>query len=302
MIRWMRAHNEDPGDAPLVSFYGFDIHSHTMAMDNVLAYLEQVDPDRAAETIRLYYCFSPDRTRIYAGSSAESKAACQANLEAVYDQLSQGRSEYEARSSPEAFAQALQSARVVLQVADDVGLGDQGYLVRDRYMAENVTWLLDQAGPDAKIVLWAHNFHVSTDDSIIKTMGAHLRETYGDQMVVFGFSFYAGSFHSRLLADTAQMGAEPGDLAEFAIDLPPQDSYESYFRSTDLPRFFLDLRRLPSDPVVRDWLSTPHPFRDIGAAYRPSTPEDFIDPALLPDLYDIMIYFQDTSPSFLLDP
>jgi hypothetical protein len=34
-------------------------------------------------------------------------------------------------------------------------------------MAENVTWLLDQAGPDARIALWAHNGHVgmSADES-----------------------------------------------------------------------------------------------------------------------------------------
>ncbi len=301
MVLWMRAHNENPGDAPLVSFYGFDTQFHEMAMDNVFAYLEQADPDRVVETIRLYYCFSPDRTRLYAGSSAESKANCRANLQAVYDQLSRRQTEYEARSSPEAFARALQSARVVLQVEDQVSLGDHDYIVRDQYMAENVTWLLNQAGPSGKIILSAHNFHVSTDDLIIKTMGAHLREAYGEEMVVIGFSFYEGSFHSKLLADTAQMGDEPGELMEFAVLPPPIDSYEGYFRSTDLPYFFLDLRHPPSDPAVKEWLSAPHLFRDIGAAYRPSTPEEFIGSALLSQQYDVIAYFQDTSPSLLLD-
>ena len=302
MVLWMRAHNENPDDAPLVSFYGFDTQFYKMAMDNVLAYLEQVDSDRVAETTRLYYCFSPDRTRLYAGSSGESKANCRANLQAVYNQLDQRQPEYEARSSPEAFARALHSARVVLQVEHQVSLGDHDYLVQDQYMAENVTWLLDQAGRSGKIVLSAHNFHVSTDVSIIKTMGVHLRERYGDDMVIFGFSFYEGRFNSKLLADTAQMGDEPGDLMEFTVALPPDDSYESYFRSTELPRFFLDLRRPPSDPAVKEWLSTPHLFRGIGAAYRPSTPEEFIGPALLPDQYDVIVYFQDTSPSLVLDP
>jgi erythromycin esterase len=155
MVLWMRAHNVNRGDAPLVSFYGFDTQFYEMAMEDVLAYLEQVDPDRVAEAIRLYYCFSPDRTRLYVGSSTESKAACRANLQAVYDQLNEAESEYEARSSPEAFARALQSARVVLQVEHQVSLGEHDYLVRDQYMAENVTWLLDQAGPHGKIVLSA---------------------------------------------------------------------------------------------------------------------------------------------------
>ena len=301
MIHWMRAHNENSSESHLVSFFGFDTQFHTMAMDTVLAYLELVDTDRVAETIRLYYCFSPDRARLYAGSSVESKATCQANLQAVYDQLSQQQSEYEALSSPEAFAHALQSARVVLQVEHQARLGDHDFLVRDLYMAENVTWLLEQAGPNGKIVLSAHNFHVGTiDDHGLKTMGTYLRERYGDEMIVVGFSFYEGSFHSRLLAETAQMGDEPGDLTEFAVTLPPEDSYESYFHSMELPRFILDLRHLPSDPAARDWLSTPHFLRSIGAAYQPSHPEEFFDHTILPDLFDVIIYFQDTSPSSLL--
>jgi erythromycin esterase len=301
MILWMRAHNENPGEGPFVSFFGFDIQFYRTAMDNVLAYLEQVDSDRVAETIRLYYCFSPDRKSIYAGSSAESKAACQANLQTVYDQLSQQQSDYKARSSPEAFAQALQSARVVVQVAHQISLGDHDYLVRDQYMAENVTWLLDQAGPGSKIVLSAHNGHVATNPSGYKPMGAYLKAVYGEDLVVFGFSFYKGSFHARLLSETAQMGDEPGALTEFAVTMPPEDSYESYFRSTELPRFFLDLRELRVDPPVGDWLSTPHPFRSIGAAYQPSHPEEFFSPTILPDLFDVIIYLEDTSPSVLLD-
>ncbi len=52
---------------------------------------------------------------------------------------------------------AIQNARVVLQClqmkANEVS--------RDRSMADNVKWILDRS-PDAKIVLWAHNGHVST--------------------------------------------------------------------------------------------------------------------------------------------
>ena len=64
-------------------------------------------------------------------------------------------------------------------------------------MAENVTWLLDQAGPDAKIVLWVHNGHVGMSDAeISQSMGDYLRKQFGNQMVVFGFLFYQGSFNA----------------------------------------------------------------------------------------------------------
>lgn len=294
MIRWMRAHNENPGDTPLVSFFGFDMQFYKMAMDNVVAYLEQVDPDRAAQTTELYHCFRQysDRELIYAHLSEEIRTACRANLQTVYDQLSQQQSDYEARSSPEEFAWALQNARIVLQAEDDYVAEEKGLPLRDRYMAENVAWLLDQAGPDAKIVLWAHNLHVGTYDYGLKPMGAYLRENYGDEMVVFGFSFCQGSFNSSKW---------PVGVTDFSVVLPPENSYEYTFHSAALPRFFLDLRGLPSDSPATNWLMTSHPLRAIGAGYDPSHAEDYFVPVILPDMFDVIIYFQDTSPSILLN-
>jgi erythromycin esterase len=296
MIRWMRAHNENPGDAPLVSFAGFDMQFYTMAMDNVTAFLEKVDPDRATPTTELYHCFRQysNRELIYSHLSAETKTKCRANLQAVFDQLSQQQSAYEARSSSKEFVWALQNARLVLQAEHPFGSGDERNMLgdRDRYMAENVAWLLDQAGPNAKIVLWAHNFHVGThvaDSGLTwEPMGAYLRERYRDQMVVFGFSFYQGSFTTV------------DSLTAFSVELPPENSYEYYFHSAELPRFFLDLRGLPSDSQATNWLLTSHPFRHIGARYTPSTPEDFFLSGILPQMFDIIIYFQDTSPSLRL--
>lgn len=294
MILWMRAHNENPGDAPQVSFFGFDMQFYKMAMDNVVAYLEQVDPDRMGQTTDLYRCFRQytDRELIYAHLSVETRTACRANLQSVYDRLNQQKSSYEVRSSPEEFARALQNARIVLQAEGDAVLGAEGYqLARDRYMAENIAWLLDQAGPNAKIVLWAHNGHVNKYDADPRPMGAYLRERYGDQMVVFGFSFYQGSFNAW---------EWHGSLTELPATLPPEDSYEYTFHNAGLPLFFLDLRRLPSDSPAANWLLTSHPFREIGAVYDPTHPEDYFMPSILPDMFDVLIYFQDTSPSLLL--
>src|ERR1035441_2510606 len=85
---------------------------------------------------------------------------------------------------------AIQNARVVLECMQMRA----GEVTRDASMAANVKWILDQS-PDAKIVLWARNGHVNTaSDGAYSPMGADLRRTYGDQMVVFGFAFNQGSF------------------------------------------------------------------------------------------------------------
>jgi len=66
---------------------------------------------------------------------------------------------------------------------------------RDRSMADNVKWILDQS-PGEKIVLWAHNGHVASGGFGYESMGNSLRKTYGQQMVVFGFAFNQGGFQA----------------------------------------------------------------------------------------------------------
>jgi erythromycin esterase-like protein len=41
-------------------------------------------------------------------------------------------------------------------------------------MAENIEWLRGQAGAGSKMMLWAHNYHVS---SVPGAMGSYLRAT-----------------------------------------------------------------------------------------------------------------------------
>ena len=59
---------------------------------------------------------------------------------------------------------AIQNARVVQQCrhwAANMMNPAASMALRDASMAANVKWILDQS-PDAKIVLWARNFHVMT--------------------------------------------------------------------------------------------------------------------------------------------
>lgn len=278
MIRWMRAYNEDPSITRKISFYGFDlVNAGPMAKGNVAQYMQKVDPQAAKQVADDYSC--------YPGNSV----ACQTKLQAMYDWLGQHQADYTARSSAKEFSLALHSARVAIQDQDySSKTSPSSGLTRDRYMAENVTWLLDQAGPDAKIVLWAHNGHVgmSADESF-QTMGNHLRQQYGNQMVVFGFLFYQGSFIA---------GGKT-----FHVDAPLTNSYESFFYEAGLPRFFLDLRSVKAGAAASDWLLVPHPFRQIGSGYHPNVMRSGFETAALARVFDVVIYFQDTSPSLLLE-
>jgi erythromycin esterase len=103
---------------------------------------------------------------------------------------------------------------------------------RDAAMAENVKWLLDQLPEGSRIVLWAHNGHVATDEYYGGgwSMGRYLRDTYGSDMRVMGFDFARGSFNA-----VGQSGTTYTSLGPHTTGEPPDWSYEDYFLAAAWP-------------------------------------------------------------------
>ena len=292
MIIWMRSHNQNPGKAPRVDFRGFDMQSSSMAIDNVIAFFHSVNPEAEKEVETLYAPFRPHANdeESYSGLPLQTKSQCRTNLQHVYELLQQNRAIYEVASSSEKFAHALQSARIVLQVEE---LFADGPKRRDVHMAENVAWLLEQAGSESKIVLWAHNEHISKDE---ENMGAYLHKSNGDAMVTFGFSFHRGSLNA---IDGQRESKSRDMLMSHKVPPPPKGSYEHLLDAVGLPLMFLDLCNVPADSAVAAWLAGPRLFRNIGAMYDASTRTSFYSTRLL-DEYDIIIYLKDTMSSTLL--
>jgi erythromycin esterase len=298
MIEWMREHNANPGAAPTVSFFGFDMQFPGMAVYNVEAYVEGVDPTFTDFVEGRYDCFRPylngpsgQRSLQYRDASTSIQQQCSQQVQEVYDSLAARRSLYETLSTAEEYALALQSARIVAQ--NEEMDRTQGSFVRDRAMAENAVWLLEQGGPDAKIVHWAHNGHVSDRSG---WMGSHLREEYGDDLVIVGFDFYRGSFS----AVTQSASGSFTGLTTHSVGPPPDGSYEYYFHAAAIPRLILDLRDVDFSLAATSWLAGPRRMRSIGCCFRPSNELAHFYDAYLPEEFDLSIYFDDTSASVLL--
>jgi erythromycin esterase len=293
MILWMRQHNVDPGSAPAVSFFGFDMQFPGMAIHNVLQFLEPLDAVIWQAADGHYDCMEPyandptgARQASYGQAEAAYQNACRDAVQAVYDSLAAHQTAYEGMSSPAAFAKALRSARIVVQYEDMEAERTVGG--RDLYMAENSIWLLEQGGPDAKIVLWAHNGHVSNRPG---WMGSHLQEEYGDDLVVVGFDFYHGSFR----AVTYLGGGSYGSLTTHSVVLPPLRSYEYYYHSAGVPRFILDLQGINFSTSATSWLPGPRQMRSIGAVFQPGAEHLYFYDARQPEEYDLIIYFEGTT-------
>lgn len=300
MIEWMRRHNKSPGDQPSVSFHGFDMQNPELAMQQVLNYLESVNPDAAAEAKRRYICF--DLYLNYPTLRSSEQDECRVNIQAVMEALSEHQAEYAERSSPEAYAIAEHSARLVQQAERLHRSQDatESLSTRDRFMAENVQWLIDHAGPDVKIILWAHNGHVSTE---MPFMGWHLRNVYQygrDDMVVIGFAFNEGALNAVGMTPDLNRAIRPPSTHSVPPALP--ETFEWYAHSTGLPVFILNLNDLDSDDPATTWLTRPLLMRSVGAGYNQSVPEKFFYQLVLPDVFDAIIYIDQTRPTRLLPP
>jgi erythromycin esterase-like protein len=179
-------------------------------------------------------------------STQAATARTVAHLSAELPRFSRATSEAEARW-------ALQNARIVAQAAslDFSGERLSSSFARDSCMAANVGWILEQA-PGEKIVLWAHNSHVSRAPG---WMGEHLHRRYGRNYVPIGFTTARGTY--RAVDGTVREGNP--------LTAPPAMSLENALMRAGRPRFFLDLRRANGKKEVADWLAQYRPMRGIGA-------------------------------------
>jgi len=163
--------------------------------------------------------------------------------------------------------------------------------VRDRYMAENVKWILDHEPPGTKIMLWAHNGHIWTADTVRgDPMGKVLRRLYGEEMVTCGFAFNQGSFRAYPQTRVGVRGR-----STFLVGPAPSDTWESALTATRLPLFAVDLRSA-ANGVAGEWLQKPHRMRIIGAVYNEFAPNWYLTPVLR-NSFDVIFFVNQTSSS-----
>ena len=289
LLTWMRNYNARADPAQSLSFVGIDMQSPDRAITYLLDYLRNVAPNDVPPIESALDCVR-GKGAGYRSQPEDAKARCHQTLQTTYDSIATHRVRYAQGSSSAAFVQALHAARVALEATELYATTNDDTLIstRDRLMAENVQWIADEAAPQAKIVVWAHNWHVRTGACVgmdgvrcTKSMGMYLRQGYGSRLVAVGFDFYGGTF--RTLSEV------------YTVLPPPPDSYVYAYNTTNLPRFVLDTRHLPPGTPIARWLADAHPMRDIGLEYNANDPSYYFEQVRLPEAFDVIIYLQQTT-------
>ena len=314
--QWLRWHNQRcaTDGARQTGFYGLDLYSLHRSMHEVIAYLDTVDPTAAARARGRYACFdhsAGDDGQAYgyaaafgAGPSCERQAVEQL-VELQRNALSYLSQDGELAEDELFYAQ--QNA-VTVRNAEEYYRGmfrgrATSWNMRDTHMAETlnalVTHLDRHSGAEpARIVVWAHNSHVgdaratevSADGQL--TIGQLVRERYGEECRLIGFSTYRG---------TVTAASEWGGISERKAVRPALNgSIEELLHETGKDAFLVVMH--DGSPAEKA-LDVVRLARAIGVIYLPQTERQshyfHVRPS---DQYDAMIHIDTTRALEPLEP
>ena len=295
LIEWMRTYNlENPGR--MVEFIGFDMQDPRVPIDSVSAFLGRVEPKLRPWVDSLYVPYREAwREAFYPQGPTAVRQSWYANAQEAYERVHGHRDRWLATAADRADSVAVewvvQNANVARQAA--LGALTMDFATRDSAMAENIRWALDRRPQGTRIVVWAHDGHISraahewANYWAGGSMGGELSRLFGDEYRAFGLLTYAGSYSGAIgsnIIDTQLFTAPVGSLEE---------GLHRVGQRLGSPLLIVDIRSAVRDPAG-SWLLEPRLIRMIGYAA-----EDFAfaSPISVGGQFDGVVFVDTTSPS-----
>jgi erythromycin esterase-like protein len=298
-IDWLHAFNRDRSTDERAEFRGLDVYSLRNSIAAVLNYLDEVDPEQARGARQRYACLTPwqDDPAAYGSAALRGGDLCEDEAVAQLTSMLELRLG-EIERDGEAYFDAVQNARIVRAAEQYYRIMYRGsresWNLRDRHMFDTLQRVLENRGPGAKAVVWAHNSHIG--DASATSMGWQgefnigelCRSAFRDDAISIGF----GTDRGTVLA-----AHEWDGHAEIMQVRPARaDSYEHLFRKTGISRSLTDWRSSRQDRrELRDLLREPRLERAIGVIYRPDTElTSHYFRAVLAEQFDAFVWFEET--------
>lgn len=296
MIEWMKKYNDDPSHKEKIKFYGFDMQDINYTLPRLSCYLGKLDKglqNEVEETLNTIY-----RNDIKALTD-EQLDTILLNINKLKEKMEATKEKYLNNNLSNEYELAIWNLNRVSQCVEyriKVSKNDNQMVqsptasnLRDKYMANNVKWIQEyesRLGND-KVMLWAHNLHVSYMDGNFKYMGKNLKEMYEDEYYSLGFEFSRGSFNAHDIFT--------GTSIKFDIDNNTPEYLAYKFDKTEIPISFLDFNSASKSKEISEMLSKNQTFNNIGALYDETIPRSL---QYVPrNLFDGLIYIKETTAS-----
>lgn len=190
LIEWMHTYNQNAAEKDKVRFYGYDMQRTMPSITRINEFYQIVDTVKAEEyAVRLEELYGTEEYSFETADVSDMKLL----VEDIIGDMEANAGTYVEVSGEETYAYALQAAKCLLQHTELQNAGGNYSEIRDKHMAENVTWILNREEGlyGTKLMLSGHNGHVARSvNSSYTNMGYYLAEEMKEEYFVIGTDFY----------------------------------------------------------------------------------------------------------------
>ncbi len=300
MIEWMKVYNTKVPDAQKVQFIGIDTQMVGIdkAYDNVAQFIEKTKlekfPKVKVDSLFHYLKTTSDKTDL-----SEQRR----ELYKLLSHLILHKIRFIHHSSKQEYRNIISDLRKIIQGVES---GDRGlkkilnYNIRDEYMAQTV--LEEIENPKAKMMLWAHNSHITKNEEKFtngyrESMGSVLKRYLKDKYYSIGFSTFEGSFQAR---EYSVKNKTLGSVTSFKIPPAKEGTLDWCFAQSKKEMFFINFNTSSYTNAVSNFL-----FKDkrktywAGANWTFEYSVPFTESVAPAKSYDGMIFIKETSAATL---
>ncbi|TSE03771.1 erythromycin esterase family protein [Aquimarina algiphila] len=301
MIEWMRNYNQSIPEHEKVKFIGIDTQmvALELAYDRVNNFVKKTKNDGLLK-VKVDSLFhklknKPDRNDM---SLQRQK------LYTVLSYLIVNEIKLIHQTSKKEYQHIIADLIKIIQgveVADRDYKNTFDFNVRDEYMAQTVLEVLQNEKPGTKMVLWAHNTHISKNTKTIvngkvRPLGSILKEYIAEKYYAIGFATNQGSFRAM----NYNVNEKRYDKnAVFTLPPAKEESLDWYFAQANKDIFFIDFVKSSPKKTITAFLNQERKAYSGGASWS-------LDYGILPAFdispgknFDGMIFIKETSHSIL---
>ncbi len=293
LAEWLRDYNHNLPLDKKVGFYGLDVYSLWDSMREMVAYLENEDPQTAQAVKKAIQCFQPyeENEHAYARVSL-TEHSCRDKVLALLKEVRMKAQHLD--GDREAGFNTEQNALIAVNAEkyyrSMMGFDNESWNVRDTHMMETLDRLMQFHGSGAKGIVWEHNTHIgdaratSMKRAGMINIGQLGREHYGiNQVYLIGFGSYMGSV---IAGD--EWGAP---MQEMEVPEAREGSIEQALHRQSAHNRIILFNEEGDNPLYKN--SIPH--RAIGVVYNPERERygNYV-PTVMAQRYDAFIYLDET--------
>lgn len=272
ILNWMKEYNATADYREKIKFYGIDLEIPDTNMESLLEYLYTVDEETGKKYEKKLKDLIMAHGLNFKYPEDRSLGLFTGMLEELDKEYKEKEDLYIEKTSLNEYKIGGQYLKAIFQWIDyskeniENGI-DSAMNQREKYMAENISWILDyeKENGNSKLIIWSHNRHIAKKVEYYTSMGEHLHNKFGEDYYAMGLDFYEGKFR----AFGVDIWGNPisNFLGKFNINSSPKKSLVYNIEKTDIPIAYLDFNTAKEDEILSEFLSTEQLVHNIGLMY-----------------------------------